>query len=182
MQIQATCQAATHSVLLIVATSAFAADAQGNPTRGIDTAADILGVSYTTTAGLSGITDAIADGSLRVGLHVRAIGVLGGSDGYVKTGGPAEVPEPCSASAVSVSLDTDDDGQRENPPRFRGTTDVECVLPIGVAHGRDSRQTGEHERKRVRENGNSGKMTMLPAVQYGIFDQKWSTDDMFSSV
>ncbi len=73
----------------------------GSPINGVDQTADILGVSYGTSGGLAGITSAILDGSLRVGLHIRSIGIAGGGDSYLNTGGPTVVhvtvvPEPSS--------------------------------------------------------------------------------------
>ena len=76
-----------------VATSSLSADASGNPSKGVDSASDILGIAYSTTSGLTGIEDAIADGSLRVGLHIRSIGIAGGSDSYVNGGGPTIFPQ-----------------------------------------------------------------------------------------
>ncbi|NWG13780.1 MAG: PEP-CTERM sorting domain-containing protein [Acidobacteria bacterium] len=72
-----------------VATQIFSADAQGNPIVGVDSAADIVGVVYTVNGGLDGLEAALADGSLRVGLHLRSIGSEGDSDSFVDT-----VPEP----------------------------------------------------------------------------------------
>ena len=77
-----------------VATQAFSADAvSGNPSNGVDASDDILGI----VLGLGSFTDfnavaaAVSDGSLRFGLHVRSIGVAGGSDSFVN-----EVPIPAA--------------------------------------------------------------------------------------
>jgi hypothetical protein len=93
-----------------VATSGFSAEADGNPDNGVDAAADLVGFRYQTTSGLTGIAAAFADGSLRVGLHVRSIGVAGGSDGYVTGDGdgggtpPTQIPEPGTLALLGLGL------------------------------------------------------------------------------
>jgi len=80
-----------------VATSAFSADAQGNPSRGVDTNSDILGVVYDLLPGLD-LTDvqaALDDGTLRIGMHVRSIGAGGESDSFVN-------PEPASLALMCI--------------------------------------------------------------------------------
>jgi PEP-CTERM motif len=78
-----------------VATASFSADAQGNPSNGINTAVDLAGLSYTLqgTQDYNDTLAALADGSLRIGLHVRGIGPNGQSDAFVNTVNNV-VPEP----------------------------------------------------------------------------------------
>ncbi len=81
-----------------VATAAFSADAQGNPTRGVDDSSDILGIVYDLLPGL-GLNDvraALIDGTLRIGLHVRSIGLGGESDAFVN-------PEPTTLALMGLS-------------------------------------------------------------------------------
>lgn len=81
------------------ATVGFSADAVGNPSLGVDTSSDIVGLVFQLQAGKSfaDVLSSISDGSLRIGLHVRAIGEAGGSDSFVNTGGPSGgIPEPSS--------------------------------------------------------------------------------------
>jgi hypothetical protein len=93
-----------------VATSAFSAEADGNPDNGVNAAADLVGFRYTTASGIGGIETAFANGSLRVGLHVRSIGAAGGSDGYVTGDGgggtpPQQiVPEPGVLALLGLGL------------------------------------------------------------------------------
>lgn len=86
-------------------TAGFLADAQGNPSNGIDTSSDILGIviELLPGLGLGDVESAIDDGTLRIGLHVRSIGVAGDSDSFVNDGGFdgqdeqfGEAPEPAS--------------------------------------------------------------------------------------
>lgn len=80
-----------------VATSIFSADAQGNPSRGVDTSTDILGIAYTLFPGLdlADVQAALYDGSLRIGVHVRSIGAGGQSDAFVN-------PEPATFAIMSL--------------------------------------------------------------------------------
>lgn len=71
-------------------------DTQGPaPNDGIDSFTDAVGLLYTLEGGLTAVQNALSDGSLRIGLHVRAIGEDGDSDGFVNT--PPDttpIPEP----------------------------------------------------------------------------------------
>ena len=74
-----------------VATQGFSADAQGNPSKGVDAAIDILEMEFTlqesSTAGVyltvADVLDSLENGDLRIGFHVRAIGAAGGSDSFI---------------------------------------------------------------------------------------------------
>lgn len=83
-----------------VATADFSADAQGNPSLGIDKAIDILGLSYSlqTNQGFADVVSALTDGTLRVGLHLRSIGDASGSDSFVNN--PYTPGEPPNNGAV----------------------------------------------------------------------------------
>nr|WHW29720.1 hypothetical protein [uncultured bacterium] len=76
-----------------VATQLFSADAQGNPSKGVNTATDILGIEL----GLGGFADydavvaAVNSGDLRFGYHIRAVGVADDSDSYASV-----VPVPAA--------------------------------------------------------------------------------------
>ncbi|MBL9032963.1 MAG: hypothetical protein JNM80_14800 [Phycisphaerae bacterium] len=80
------------------ATAAFSADAVGNPVNGIDNAADWLEMDFVLGAGktFNSVVNAVANGDLRIGLHVRAIGTTGDSDSFVN--GPTQIiPLPAGA-------------------------------------------------------------------------------------
>jgi hypothetical protein len=85
------------------ATTNFSADAAGNPMNGVDTSADILGISYTLQSGqmFDDIVDELASGELRVGMHLRAIGAEGGSDSFVNTSA-TNMPEPSTIAIWSL--------------------------------------------------------------------------------
>lgn len=93
-----------------VATSQFSADVDpGNPDNGVNAADDLVGFRYESTGGLAGIATAFADGSLRVGLHIRSIGQAGGSDSYVTGDGggpvpPTQIPEPGTLALLGLGL------------------------------------------------------------------------------
>jgi hypothetical protein len=88
-----------------VATEAFSADtASGPPANGINEAADILGIVYNTSGGLTGVDDDIADGSIRVGLHVRSIGAAAESDSFINTGGPTIIEDPIPEPSTIILL------------------------------------------------------------------------------
>lgn len=78
------------------ATSAYSADAQGHPSKGVDTSADILGIVYDLLPAVTfaDVADALDTGELRIGYHIRSIGAQGGSDSYVNDGGPGPGPNP----------------------------------------------------------------------------------------
>jgi hypothetical protein len=86
------------------ATQIFSADSQGNPALGIDTAADSLVMRFTLVGGMTfaDVASALNSGLLRVGLHVRAIGAQGQSDGFVNN--PPVVPLPPAAWAGGACL------------------------------------------------------------------------------
>ncbi len=80
-------------------------DAQGNPSKGIDTNTDRLTIRFVYQVGttFSDLVDALNNGALRVGLHVRSIGDAGESDGFV-SGPPTAVPLPSAAGLASIAL------------------------------------------------------------------------------
>jgi hypothetical protein len=69
------------------ANSSFSADAQGNPSLGIDTASDYLTMKFDLQAGatFATVVTALNSGTLRVGIHVRGIGTQASSDAFVNT-------------------------------------------------------------------------------------------------
>jgi hypothetical protein len=91
-----------------VATSAFSADAQGNPSKGVDTSADVLGLVYDLIPGsvFDDVLTALDDGELRIGFHIRAIGPE--SDSFMNEPPvitePTGIPEPTSFAAGVVLL------------------------------------------------------------------------------
>ncbi|RMH23920.1 MAG: hypothetical protein D6693_10500 [Planctomycetota bacterium] len=76
-------------------TPGFLADAQGNPSVGLNTASDLLRIRMTLLAGVTfgDVESALGTGALRLGMHVRAIGDDGESDSFVN-GPPPIVPLP----------------------------------------------------------------------------------------
>jgi hypothetical protein len=86
-----------------IATGTYSADVNpGPPPNGINTATDILGISYLVSGGLAGIQTALDDGTLRLGFHIRTIGAQGGSDSYVNTPGPGVGPGPGPGGAGNI--------------------------------------------------------------------------------
>lgn len=90
------------------ATAVFSADAQGNPANGLDTAADWLEMDFILAAGktFNSVVDAINNGDLRLGLHVRSIGTSGQSDAFVNGNPPPSnvVPLPPAVWAGLAGL------------------------------------------------------------------------------
>lgn len=80
-------------------------DAQGNPNNGINAAGEFLTVRLTFQSGksFSDIMTALLDGSLRIGMHVRAIGVDGESDSFVNEP-PVVVPLPTAFAGGLAGL------------------------------------------------------------------------------
>lgn len=70
--------------------------------NGINSATDSLQLLGTGT--LANIIAGLTSGDLRIGLHVQAIGQLGGSDSYVTGGTPSAVPVPMSAWLFASGL------------------------------------------------------------------------------
>lgn len=82
----------------------FGADVDpGNPSLGVNTGSDLFGilVSLNNGYGFDDISSALTSGALRIGLHVRSIGVAGASDSFINNPIPTEtisgVPLPASA-------------------------------------------------------------------------------------
>jgi len=97
----------TNVIPQFVANELYSADTTpGNPSKGINEAADILGIVYDTNGGISAVEIALlGDGSLRIGYHVRSIGAAGGSDSYLSTGTPVNViPEPSTMLLLGSGL------------------------------------------------------------------------------
>lgn len=87
-----------------VATQLFSADVNpGPPPNGVNASNDILGIrlGLGSFADFNAVTAAVANGSLRFGLHVRSIGVAGGSDSYINT---TVVPVPAAAWLFGSAL------------------------------------------------------------------------------
>ena len=75
----------------------------GPPSRGVDTSADLLGIIYNSTASLADIEAAILANSLVAGVHIRSIGVAGGSDSYASMA-PTPISEPSALLLVGIGL------------------------------------------------------------------------------
>lgn len=83
------------------ATENFGAEANGNPNNGVNSVDDVVGIVVELSNGLdfSDLQQALYDGNLRLGLHVRSIGSAGNSDSFVNKPGPAiisGVPVPAA--------------------------------------------------------------------------------------
>jgi hypothetical protein len=88
------------------ATRAFSADAQGNPSEGLDVASDHLEMRFNliNNKTFDDIIASINDGSLRIGLHVRSIGAGQNSDGFVNTPPTVVIPLPGAAGMSLAGL------------------------------------------------------------------------------
>ncbi|MCB9846594.1 MAG: hypothetical protein H6811_11500 [Phycisphaeraceae bacterium] len=75
------------------------ADAQGNPSKGINQASDSLTIRLMMLDGVTfaDLSDALGNGSLRIGMHIRSIGRREGSDSYVNDPVGPVIPLPSSA-------------------------------------------------------------------------------------
>lgn len=88
----------------------FAADNSGNNATGINPT-EWLGVLFTLQNGklYQDVLDALEDGTLRIGMHVRAIGEEGGSDSvlnypYDPPPAQGDVPEPSTYALMGAGL------------------------------------------------------------------------------
>lgn len=83
-----------------VATAGFGIDAQGNPNKGVSSSTDMVGIiiQLQNDVTFTDLQDALVEGTLRLGLHVRSIGSAGGSDSFVNN------PLNLSNSASAVPL------------------------------------------------------------------------------
>lgn len=73
----------------------------GGPNTGLNAAADFVNINF--LGNFADVLQALNEGSIRLGLHVIAIGTAGGSDAYVTTGTPTNVPDG-GATAVLLGL------------------------------------------------------------------------------
>jgi len=87
-------------------TPGLLADAKGHPSKGIDTSADSLTIRMALRAGtgFADVLSAIQNSSLRIGMHIRSIGVAEGSDSYVSNPPPVVIPMPVGAGLASIGL------------------------------------------------------------------------------
>jgi hypothetical protein len=87
------------------ATELFSADAQGNPSNGIDAASDSLRMTFhlLNNKSFDDCVTAFQTGDLRIGLHVRAIGTGGASDSFVNNQITA-VPLPMTSTLGMAGL------------------------------------------------------------------------------
>lgn len=85
-------------------TAGFGADAvPPPPTNGVGPG-EALGIIFTLASGStwSDVINAMGTGSLRIGLHVQAIGTTGGSEGFINN--PNPIPEPATLGLVGAGL------------------------------------------------------------------------------
>lgn len=89
-----------------VANLIYSADAQGNPSNGVNLASDSLKMVFNLSNNVSyaNVVAALANGSLRIGLHVRAIGTGADSDAFVNTGTPVIIPLPAGGVMAMAGL------------------------------------------------------------------------------
>lgn len=83
-------------------TPGFLADAQGHPSKGINTSADMLRFRLTLLGGVdfNDVLAALASGDLRIGMHVGSIGAKEDSDSFVNDPIPAMTPMPMPTPAL----------------------------------------------------------------------------------
>jgi hypothetical protein len=74
--------------------------------NGVNSASEYLDILFNLQTGMTyaNVVSSLADGSLRVGLHMQAIGATGGSDSYVNGGGDGVVPAPAAVSLGLIGL------------------------------------------------------------------------------
>ncbi|MEB3338064.1 MAG: PEP-CTERM sorting domain-containing protein, partial [Leptolyngbyaceae bacterium] len=98
--------------------TAYAVDAEGNPTKGIDAATDLFRISFrllNPQTNLADIRDLFVSDSLSIGMHVQSIDPNGDSDWYISSRcvnnciitpnpDPNPVPEPFTALGTATAL------------------------------------------------------------------------------
>jgi hypothetical protein len=85
----------------------FSADVNpGPPGNGVNTSLDILGIvlGLGSLVDFDGVAAAVSAGTLRFGLHVRSIGVSGGSASYINNPPPTIDPPEVSVPGTSLLL------------------------------------------------------------------------------
>lgn len=89
-----------------VAVAMFSADAQGNPSVGIDLASDWLEMRFTLAPNrtFQDVVNDLNSGELRIGLHVRSIGTSGDSDAFVNTAQVIPLPPAVWAGLSGLAL------------------------------------------------------------------------------
>ncbi len=102
-----------------VAIATFSADSQGRRHDYLDTGADILGIKFGLYDDWAALAGDLADGDLRLGMHIGGIGDAGDSDSYISVPydpdpiclpgdsdceAPTPTPEPASMLLLGTGL------------------------------------------------------------------------------
>ena len=88
-----------------VTTADFSADSDAPASaNGVNSVTEWVTITF-ALQGIQTYADtlaALADGSLRIGLHVQAIGAVGGSDSYINFDEPGDLPLPDGGSTMAL--------------------------------------------------------------------------------